>query len=116
MHKRFEPGNSLGPGRPRGARTKLASRVLLDVLEFWSEPVKEGSALTKGRAALLTAWREKPTELVKAIFNILPREFVFETVASELDDTELNAMIEEFRQQQRLLEQPKIIDHEPRTH
>jgi hypothetical protein len=65
---------------------------------------------------LLTAWREKPTELVKAIFGILPRELVLDHVASELDDTELNAMIEEFRQQQRLLEQPKIIEHELRTH
>src|ERR1700751_4548632 len=81
MLKRFEPGNTLGPGRPRGARNKLASNVLRDVLEFWNEPVKEGATLTKGRAALLTAWREKPTELLKAIFNILPREFVFETVA-----------------------------------
>ena len=63
--------------------------------------VKEGSTLTKGRAALLTAWREKPTELVKAIFGILPRELVLDHVASELDDTELNAMIEAFREQQR---------------
>jgi hypothetical protein len=118
MHKRFEPGNTLGPGRPRGARNKLASHVLKDVLEFWNEPVKEGSTLTKGRAALLTAWRERPTELVKAIFGILPREFLFENVVSELDDTELNAMIEAFREQQRLaaIEQPKMIEHEPRTH
>jgi hypothetical protein len=118
MLKRFEPGNALGPGRPRGARNKLASNVLKDVLEFWNEPVKEGATLTKGRAALLTAWRERPTELVKAIFGILPREFLFENVVSELDDTELNAMIEAFREQQRLttLEQPKMIEHEPRTH
>jgi hypothetical protein len=108
---KFQPGNSLG-GRPRGARNKLASNVLKDLLEFWNEPAKPGSELTKGKAALLTARREKPTELVKAIFNILPREFVFENVASELDDTELNAMIEAFRQQQLLLEQPKIIEHE----
>jgi hypothetical protein len=30
------------------------------------------------------AWREKPTEFVKTICNILPKEFVFENVASEL--------------------------------
>src|ERR1700750_3071048 len=96
MLKRFEPGNTLGPGRPRGARNKLASNVLRDVLEFWNEPVKEGATLTKGRAALMTAWREKPTEFVKTICNILPKEFVFENVANELDDNELNRMIEAF--------------------
>jgi hypothetical protein len=117
MHKRFEPGNTLGPGRPRGARNKPESNVLKDVLEFWNEPVKEGATLTKGRAALLTAWRERPTELIKAIFGILPREFLFENVVCELDDTELNAMIEAFRQQRLAgLEQPKMIEHEPRTH
>jgi hypothetical protein len=58
------------------------------------------------------------TELVKAVFGILPREFLFENVVAELDDVELNAMIEAFREQQRLaaLEQPqKMIEHE-RTH
>ena len=116
--KPFATGNSYGTGRPRGARNRLATSVLKDVLEFWNEPVKEGSTLTKGRATLLTAWRERPTELVKAIFGILPREFLFENVVSELDDTELNAMIEAFREQQRLaaIEQPKMIEHEPRTH
>jgi hypothetical protein len=114
--KPFEPGNPGGPGRARGARNKLANNVLRDILEFWDSPVKEGSTQTKGKAALLMAWREKPTEFVKTICNILPKEFVFENVASELDDVELNRMIETFREQQRLLEQPKIIEHEPRTH
>jgi hypothetical protein len=115
MLKRFEPGNPNGnTGRPRGARNRLANYVLKDVLEFWNEPVKEGATLTKGRAALLTAWRERPVEFVKAVFGILPREFLFENVVSELDDVELNAMIEAFREQQRLaaLEQPTVIEHE----
>jgi hypothetical protein len=56
MFKRFEPGNSYAKlgGRPRGARNKLASSVFRDVLQFWNEPVKEGSTLTKGNAAMLT--------------------------------------------------------------
>jgi hypothetical protein len=36
--KPFATGNSYGTGRPRGARNRLATSVLKDVLEFWNEP------------------------------------------------------------------------------
>jgi 2,4-dienoyl-CoA reductase-like NADH-dependent reductase (Old Yellow Enzyme family) len=57
-------------------------------------------------------WRERPGEFVKAVFGIMPKEFVFESIVTELDDEELNRMIEAFREQQRLAqEQPlKMIE------
>ena len=42
-------------GRPRGARNKLATTVLRDLLDVWNEPIGEGSDTTKGVAALVPA-------------------------------------------------------------
>jgi hypothetical protein len=112
---KFEPGNALGKGRPRGARNKLASRVLQDLLEVWDEPIIEGKALTRGKAALRTMSRERPSDFAKLYAGIMPREFWVESVATELADDELELMIKMLRE--RLLtapeEQslPKIIEH-----
>src|SRR5262249_30537374 len=77
---KFEPGNRLG-GRPRGARNRLANRVFEDVLEFWNEPAKEGSPVTKGKAAMLTMWRERRHEFVKFVGSVMPKEFLFENAS-----------------------------------
>jgi hypothetical protein len=79
---RFEPGNTLSKGRPRGARNKRASRVLQDLLEVWDEPITEGSALTRGRAALRLMSRERPSDFAKLYAGIMPREFWVESVAT----------------------------------
>jgi hypothetical protein len=94
---KFEPGNRLG-GRPRGARNRLANRLFEDLLEFWNEPAKEGSTVTKGKAAMLTMWRERPHEFVKFVGSVMPKEFVFENVVTELADDELDRMIETLRE------------------
>jgi hypothetical protein len=46
---RFETGNKLSGGRPRGSRNRLAGRVVQDVLEFWNEPATEDGTLTQAR-------------------------------------------------------------------
>jgi hypothetical protein len=99
--KPFEPGNTVSVGRPRGSRNRLANSVFQDVLAFWNEPTADGKT-TKGKAALLTMWRERPHEFVKSVFSIMPKEFVFESIVTELADDELDRMIEMFREQQRL--------------
>ena len=108
---KFEPGNKLSTGRARGSRNRLANFVFQDVLQFWTDPTADGKT-TKGKAALLTMWRERPHEFVKAVFAIMPKEFLFESVVTELADDELDRMIEIFREQQRLAqEQPlKMIE------
>jgi hypothetical protein len=92
---KFERGNTIGRGRPRGARNKLASHVFEDVLEIWNEPAAEG--LTRGKAAMLAMWRERPNEFVKSVFSVLPRELLFENITAELADDELDRMIEALR-------------------
>jgi len=96
---KFEKGNRANPnGRPRGVRNRLAGTVFADVLEFWNEAVKEGSTLTKGKAALLSMWRTRPHEFVRCVFAIMPREFIVENVVTELADDELERMIQMLRE------------------
>jgi hypothetical protein len=96
---RFQPGNRVNPaGRPRGSRNRLASRVFEDVLAFWDQPAKEGSTVTRGQAALLSMWRERPHEFVRVVGGLLPRELLLETsVITEVSDEELERMIEQLR-------------------
>jgi hypothetical protein len=94
----FEPGNSYGKGRPRGARNKLANSVFQDILQFWNDPTPDGKT-TKGKAALLAMWRERPHEFVKVVATLMPREFLVESVVTELGDDELNNMISLLREQ-----------------
>jgi hypothetical protein len=114
---KFQPGNhyaKLG-GRPRNARNKLASSVFNDVTAVWNEPVSEGNPLTKGKAAMLAMCRTKPAEFVKAVFGIMPREFVFESVLTDLSDDELFQKLEEYRERRQRLDanQPALIEHVP---
>jgi len=97
---KFEKGNPYAKmgGRPRGVRNRLAGKVFEDVLEFWNEPAREGSAVTKGKAALLSAWRERPHDFIRSVFAIMPKEFVFENVVTELADDELERMIQMLRE------------------
>jgi hypothetical protein len=107
---KFDPGNSYSKGRPRGARNKLAGHVFEDVLAFWNEPVKEGSTLTKGMAALQTMFRERPADFVRSVFSIMPKEFVFENVVSELADEELDRMIEMLRERALAAREERSLD------
>jgi hypothetical protein len=111
---KFEPGNTFGRnGRPLGARNKLASAVFNDVMAVWNEPVSEGSSLTKGKAAMLAMCRTKPAEFVKSVFGLMPREFVFESVLTDLSDDELFQKLEEYRERRQRLDanQPALIEH-----
>ena len=114
MH-RFEQGNTLSKGRPRGARNKLAGSVFNDVMAVWNEPVSEGNPLTKGKAAMLAMCRTRPAEFVKAVFGIMPREFVFESVLTDLSDDELFQKLEEYRKRRQHLDtnHPALIEHVP---
>ena len=84
-------------GRPRGARNRLTARVFQDVLNHWNEPVSPGGNMRKGQAALELMLKETPSEYVRAVLNILPREIAIESVTSELSDEDLDEMIGKLR-------------------
>jgi hypothetical protein len=87
----FQLGHS--GGRPKGARNRLAAKVFDDILAHWTEPVSEGSELCKGAEALETLYKEKPGEYLRLTANVLPREFIFESVTSELDDEQIDELL-----------------------
>jgi hypothetical protein len=97
-HK-FESGNTHGKGRPRGSRNRLTARVFEDVLTHWNEPV-EGRNISKGMAALEVMQKEKPSEYVKAVLGILPKELIFgDSSLEDVADDQINAMLAELRKQ-----------------
>jgi hypothetical protein len=101
-----KPDGTLGPGnsgRPKGARNKLAGYVFEDVLKFWNEPVAPGNPKTKGQAAMQMSFREKPSEFLRFVASLMPKEFVFEASMAELDDQGIDDLIEHIRA--RLLEE-----------
>jgi len=116
-HPPFQPGNSIGKaGKPRGTRNRLAVRVLGDLLEVWDEPIKEGSDITRGKAALRIMSKEKPADFAKLYASVMPKEFVFENVVNELSDEDRCLMIEmlyaKARQEMQLDDSHmKVIEH-----
>jgi hypothetical protein len=105
---RFEKGHS---GRPSGSRNKLAQRVFDDVLRHWCEPT--GGELCTGQAALELLYREKPGEYLRFTASVLPKEFVFESAVTELDDEELDRMIEALRERAIAARQEQALELKP---
>jgi hypothetical protein len=61
---RFLTGNS-GGGRPKGSRNVLGEQFLDDLRETWA---------THGKTALARCASEEPTQFVRVIASLLPRE------------------------------------------
>ena len=92
----FQLGHS--GGRPKGARNRLAAQVFEDILRHWCEPAAPGSKLRKGAEALEMLYKEKPGEYLRLTASVLPREFIFENVASDLDDEQIDELLLALRQ------------------
>ena len=87
-----------GGGRPKGARNRLAHRVFEDILTHWCEPAAPGANMCKGQEALETLYKEKPGEYLRLTASVLPKEFVFENVVSDLDDDQIDELLVALRQ------------------
>jgi hypothetical protein len=113
----FKPGNMYAHngkgGRPKGSRNKLAGRVFDDIFKHWCEPAAPGSELCKGAEALETLYRERPGEYLRLTASVLPREFVFESAVTELDDSELDRMIEMLRERALAARQEQALELNP---
>lgn len=68
----FKPGNPGGPGRPKGARAKLGELFLTAMLDDFE---------AHGIDAIIRAREEKPSDYVKIISNLLPKEMTGENGA-----------------------------------
>src|SRR6266508_3639085 len=84
-------------GRTKGgARNRLTVRVFEDVLTHWNEPDASGGK-TKGMAALEIMLKERPSEYVRAVLSILPKELQIESVMSDLNDEQLDELLVKIR-------------------
>jgi hypothetical protein len=74
------------------------------------ESVAPGSDKRKGTEVLETLYREKPGEYLRLTASVLPREFVFENVVTDLSDDDLERAIEFVRGQLSGAQEPPMID------
>src|SRR5262249_21407468 len=110
QHNKFQPGNTYGKGR-RGAKNKLAARVLEDLIKTWDERIREGSNITNGVAALRIMAKQNPAEFAKLYCNLVPKEYWVEsTTLSDMDDVELDKVIARMRDELRE-EEASVIQH-----
>jgi hypothetical protein len=81
-NNRFLPGNNGGPGRPLGARNKLAEAFLGDVLTEWQ---------THGAQAIIDMREKNPGDFCKMVASLCPKEMTLNLTdnLSELSDDEL---------------------------
>jgi hypothetical protein len=80
---RFIPGNTGGPGRPKGARNKLGEAFIEALHNDFNE---------HGVSAITTMRDTDPGGYVRVIAGLLPKEFKIETT-SDLTDEQLDARI-----------------------
>jgi hypothetical protein len=98
---RFEKGHA---GRPKGSRNKLCRAMLDDLMADWAEG---------GPAAIKIMRIERPSEYVRAMVSILPKELLFENAVTELGDEELNRMIEMLRERALAARQEQTLELKP---
>src|SRR5215510_1997657 len=110
----FQLGHS--SGRPKGARNRLAARVFEDIFAHWCEPAAPGSNMSKGQEAFETLYKEKPGDYLRLTASVLPKEFLFENVVSDLDDDQIDDLLTALRQRMvetRAASQPLLPSPEP---
>ena len=84
---------------PEGrAQQACSAQVFEDILHHWCTPAAPGSKLCKGAEALETLYKEKPGEYLRLTASVLPREFIFENVTSDLDDEQIDELLLTLRQ------------------
>jgi hypothetical protein len=62
---RFVNGGKPGPGRPRGARSRLGSAFLEDLSSVWE---------THGKQALIDCAENEPSQFVRVLAGLMPRD------------------------------------------
>lgn len=69
-----------GPGRPKGSRNKLGEQFISDLQKDWEE---------HGAQAIKDCREEKPTEYVKVVAGLLPKEHILTTATDGLTETQM---------------------------
>jgi len=114
---KFEKGNTIGTGRPKGARNKLDSyayaTALAHVQHKRGDPAPAEYEKTSLWIALDTTLKTQPREYLRAVISMLPKEVAFEHTVNRV--TEIDLIIQKIEEQLSLTEQrevPLMIEHE----
>lgn len=91
----FKPGNSGGPGRPKGARGKIAEDFIKSLHESFLEMSEQGIPL--GLTAIRHVRDHDPTGYLRVIAAILPKELEIKRPLAEMSDDELANAVELIR-------------------
>jgi len=114
---KFQPGNTIGTGRPKGSRNKLdafAFRVILaHVMHRLGDPVPEEFEKNHLWTALTLAMRTNARDYLKSIFSLLPKEVSFEYTNRV---GEIDRLIAAFEEQIALADERKLIEHDHTSH
>jgi hypothetical protein len=101
MNSQFKPGHS---GRPKGSRNKLCRAMLDDLMADWAEG---------GPAAIKIMRIERPSEYVRAMISILPKELILESGLADIGDAELDSLIESLRARALEVRQEQTLELQP---
>ena len=103
----LRPGPN-GGGRPAGARNKLSTKFLNDLLDDWAE---------HGAGAIRIMRIERPSEYVKCVASILPKEFSLETGAlTDISDDDIASYLAVLQRMKIKRTTEAAEDNEPTAH
>jgi hypothetical protein len=89
---RFVIGGKAGPGRPRGARSKLSELFLEDLRDAWQ---------THGKTALEKCAVEEPAQFLRTIASLIPKQAEVDVGVSVFHD--VRGVVEAYRMASELL-------------
>jgi hypothetical protein len=95
---KFQSGHGGRPKGTRDTRARLTGQMFEDMLAHWNEPVKPDSSRRKGPAALEVCFKQSPDAYLRLVASVLPKEFIFESVTSDLNDEQIDELIAALRQ------------------
>src|ERR1700693_1070956 len=96
---RFVKGGIAGPGRPKGARSRLGEAFIEDLRDAWEK---------RGIKALEQCATKKPAEFVRIVASLMPRDI---NLSVGLD---AGAFVDKFRQGVALLgNEPPALTRQP---
>jgi len=81
----FKKGKKGGPGRPKGARSKLGEKFLQDLYAAWLE---------EGSKVIQEVIKTKPEALLKVVASLLPKEFAIIRPEDEMTEEEMDAALD----------------------
>lgn len=85
----FQPGNTLGKGRPKGSRNKLGEQFLEALQQDFE---------ANGVKAIVTVRETRPHEYLKVVASILPKELnVNHNALGDMSDDELVGILDGVR-------------------